>query len=391
MATQKDSIHQALDRRFASLGDLRAQAKRRLPKFAFDYLQGGIGNEAGLARNRACLDEIILKPKHILQGFEPDLETGFLGRQWAAPFGVAPIGLSGIIWPNAAIHLAAMAERRNIPFGLSTVATTSLETIAATAPASGWFQLYIPNDEAINKSLIERAINAGYQTLIVTTDVPALGRRQRDIKNGLAVPPKISLASIWQSVLHPRWTIETVLAGIPAFENLDQYVPKGSDMRSSASYISALARGHVSMDRLARVREQWPGKLIVKGILSREDARTAKQTGADAIIVSNHGARQLDAAPAPLQVIAEIRKTVGKDFPIIMDSGVESGLDIARLLASGADFVLIGRGFAYSVAALGKNGPDHAFHILASELKNVMSQLGCRTPLDLTGTRFSPD
>ena len=389
MASHKDSIHQALDHRFASISDLREQAKKRLPRFAFDYLQGGIGNETGLIRNRSCLDNVILKPKHILDGFEPDLKTRFLGENWSAPFGVAPLGLSGVIWPNAALHLAAMAERKNIPFGLSTVATTSLETIARTAPQSSWFQLYIPNDDSINKSLIDRALNAGFKTLIVTTDVPALGRRQRDIKNGLAVPPKISFSNIWQSATHPRWAIETLLAGMPAFESLDQYVPKGSDMRSSASYISALARGHVSSSRLEAVRSQWPGSLIVKGILCGRDAKAAKQAGADAIIVSNHGARQLDAAPAPLQVITEIRKQVGKDFPVIMDSGIESGLDIARLLASGADFVLLGRSFAYGVAALGNKGPDHAFHILASELKNVMSQLGCQTPKQLRGTLFS--
>jgi len=386
MSSDAETIHQQLDRRFASIVDLEVAAKRRLPKFAFDYLQGGIGNEAGLARNRATLDAICLRPRHIVEGYEPELKTKLLGQAYAAPFGIAPLGLSGLIWPDAATLLARSACKANIPFVLSTVATTSLEDIAKIASQNAWFQLYVPNDETINASLINRAKAAGYQTLVVTVDVPVLGRRARDIRNGLAVPPKISLSTILQAAMAPAWTLQTLRHGMPDFENLKQYVPPDTDMRAAAGYVSALARGHVSAKRLQQVRDLWPGKLIVKGILNPLDAKTAKDIGCDAVIVSNHGARQLDAAPTPTQVLADIRKAVGKKFPLIADSGINSGLDIVRMMASGANFVLLGRSFAYGVAANGQRGAGHTVHILTSEMKNVLSQLGCPTPATLTDT-----
>ena len=386
MTRDNQTVHQHLDRRFASIADLRATAEKRLPKFAFDYLEGGIGNETALARNRSALDAVCLRPRHIVEPFEPQLATDFLGQTYAYPFGIAPLGLSGLIWPDAASLLAKTAKSANIPFVLSTVATTSLEDIASIAPQNSWFQLYIPNDDTINRSLIERARTAGYSVLVVTVDVPALGRRARDIRNGLAVPPKISLSTIFQSVMAPVWSLQTLRHGMPDFENLKQYVPPNTDMRASAGYISALSRGHVSRQRLQQVRDLWPGKLVVKGILNPDDAKVAKDIGCDALVVSNHGGRQLDAAQSPLHVLSEIRKLVGKKYPLIADSGISSGLDIARMLASGADFVLLGRGFAYGVAAAGQRGADHAAHILAAELKNTLSQLGCPTPSTLTET-----
>ena len=380
MSHKSETRHQQLDGRFASIADLEKMARKRMPKFAFDYLHGGIGRETALLRNRTGLDAVCLRPHHITDGFEPQLQTQLLGRSYDAPFGIAPLGLSGLIWPNAATLLARTSKTANIPFVLSTVATTSLEKIARIAPQTAWFQLYIPNDQTINQSLIERAKTAGLQVLVVTVDVPALGRRERDIRNGLAVPPKISLTNIIQAALCPAWSLQTLRNGLPQFENLQQYVPKNTDLRSSASYISALARGHVSAERLKQVRDMWPGKLLVKGILNEQDAKTAKDIGCDGVIVSNHGGRQLDAAPATVETLADIRKAVGKKFPLLVDSGVRSGLDIARMLASGADFVFLGRSFAYGVAALGQRGADHAHHILAQELKNTLSQVGCPTP-----------
>ena len=386
MTNSSEIYHQQLDHRFASIADLEQAAKKRIPAYAFDYLQGGIGAEAALQRNRHCLDAICLRPDHITEGFEPDLQTQLFGQTYSAPYGIAPIGLSGLIWPNAATLMARTSKTANIPFVLSTVATTSLEDIAKTAPETAWFQLYVPNDVKINQSLVDRAKSAGYKVLVVTIDVPALGRRQRDIRNGLSVPPKISLSTIIQSALRPVWTLQTLRHGMPEFENLKQYVPPNTDMRSSAHYISALARGHVSPGRLQTIRDMWPGKLVVKGVINSKDAKTAQKIGADGIIISNHGGRQLDAAPSTAQSVAEIRSAVGKDFPVIIDSGVRSGLDVARMLASGANFVLLGRSFAYGVAALGQRGSDHAHHIISQELKNAMSQLGCPTPDKLPRT-----
>jgi len=380
MNNKSQELHQQLDNRFPSIADFEKAARKRIPRFAFDYLQGGIGCESALHRNRTGIDDICLRPRHITTGFEPQLQTRLFDQTYSAPFGIAPIGLSGLIWPNMAILLARTSKAANIPFVLSTVATTSLEKIAETAPQTAWFQLYIPNDQTINQSLIERAKTAGYQTLVVTVDVPALGRRERDIRNGLSVPPKISLTNIIQAAMCPTWSLQTLANGMPAFENLKQYVPPNTDLRSSASYISALARGHVSAERLQQVRDLWPGKLLVKGILNQQDAKTAKDIGCDGVIVSNHGGRQLDAAPSTAQALVEIRKAVGKNYPLLVDSGVRSGLDVARMLASGADFVFLGRGFAFGAAALGQRGADHVNHILVQELKNTMAQLGCPTP-----------
>jgi L-lactate dehydrogenase (cytochrome) len=378
--------HLALDPRYASIDDLEKGAKRKLPKFAFDYLQGGIGPETGISRNRQALDNICLLPRHLVDRFEPSLETEIFGQKWSAPFGMGPIGLSGLIWPDAASHFARTSADRNIPTVLSTVATTSLESIAKLAPDTAWFQLYVPNDESINHSLINRAKAAGYKNLVVTVDVPTLGRRERDIANALTVPPKITLANIVHAALHPHWSLTTLAHGVPKFENLIQYVDDHANMRSAAKYVSALARGHVDLARLQKIRDLWDATLIVKGILNGDDAKDAKQLGCDGIIVSNHGARQLDAAPAPVEVLTTIRKAVGKDFPLLIDSGARSGLDVARLLASGADFVFLGRAFAYSVAALGAKGPYHADYILKTQLENVMSQLGCRSVRGLPAT-----
>lgn len=386
MTSSSVEIHQKLDHTCPSIADLEIAAKRRLPAFAFDYLQGGIGRETALIRNRSALDDICLTPRHIVDGFEPDLTTTLLGTSYAAPFGIAPLGLSGIIWPDGARLLARTSHKSNIPFVLSTVATTSLEDIAQTAPDTAWFQLYVPNDRDINRSLVERAKNAGYDVLVVTVDVPALGRRDRDIRNGLAVPPKITLANIIQAATSPAWTLQTLRHGMPKFHNLTPYVPPNTDLRSSASYVSALARGHVTPERLQEVRDLWPGKLLVKGVLNPQDIKTALSMGIDGIIVSNHGGRQIDAAPATAAIISEMRKTVGAGFPLLADSGIRSGLDIARMIASGADFVLLGRAFAYGVAAKGQIGADHAHHILTQELKNVLSQLGCHTPKTLPET-----
>ena len=377
-----DIDHIALSKRYPTIASLQKAARWRIPKFAYDYLSGGIDNEVALDRNRQTLNELILKPHVIIDEVIPDLATSFLGQEFSAPFGIAPIGLSGLIWPNAARMMARGAVETNIPYCLSTVATTSLEKIAGDAGPNAWFQLYIVNDETINRDIIARAKQSNYKTIIVTVDVPYLARRPKDIANGLSVPPSIGVKSVLQTAMAPLWAFDTLRAGMPEFENLTPYVEPGQDLRSASHYISALARGHVTLDKLKLVRELWPGKMIVKGILDERDAKTAKDVGADAIIVSNHGGRQIDSAPSPLSVIDRVRKTVGKDMPIIMDSGVRSGLDVVRMLASGADFVMAGRAFGFGTAALGKIGVQHVHHILSEEMISAMSQLGFASPAD---------
>ena len=375
--------HTALDHRYPTASDLERASYRRIPRFAYDYLAGGTGNEAALARNRKCLDAHILSPDLITADISPRPDVTLFGRTYRLPIGIAPIGLSGLIWPGMARYFATTARQAGIPAILSTVATTGLAEFSRLAGANGWFQLYIPNDEKITADLISRARDAGYGVLVVTIDVPVLARRPRDIRNGLSLPLKISPRTIFQAAIRPRWSLSTLINGLPEFENLKTYVPTGTSMRSAASYTSSLARGHVTPERLEKVRQMWPGKLVVKGIMTTRDAKTAIELCADALYVSNHGARQLDAAEAVLKVIPRIRKTAGPDMPLLADSGIRSGLDIARMINAGADFTFAARPFAHATGALARHGPAHMLHIFKAELEAAMIQLGCETIADL--------
>ncbi len=367
---------------------MRKAAERRIPRFAFEYLVGGIGAETCLARNRSVLDQVILNPQYITNGsISPDLSHSILGENYAVPFGVAPLGLSGLMWPRAAELLAATARRHNIPFVLSTFATATLEKIGEIARENAWFQLYLPGDDAIAQDLLKRAENAGYQTLVVTVDIPVFTRRDRDLRNGLTVPPRRDISTLWQILSRPRWAVETLIHGTPQFRNLTPYAPTGAGTSEVAEFLSSMIGGHVSSDKLKQIRDRWKGRLVIKGILNPADARLGQEIGADALIVSNHGGRQLDAARSAVEAIPDIRKTVGLDLPLIADGGVSCGLDIARMLACGADFVLIGRAFIYAVAALGVNGGDHVMKVLTEEFKATLGQLGCSSPVDLPDFR----
>ncbi len=375
--------------RYPCVADLEAAAKRRIPRFAWDYVSGGIGNETCIARNRRALDEVKLSPQYIIDGAnDPDLSCTLLGQKYALPFGIAPIGLSGLMWPKTSEILAEAAKRKNIPCALSTFATASLEDIHAIAGGHAWLQLYPPKDAAIRTDLLQRARETGYDNLIVTVDIPVETRRDRDIRNGLSVPPQLNFKTLLQIVTRPRWALATLRAGQPEFKMLKRYIPRGASLDQATIFLSDQVSWHVTTQLLAEIREQWPGKLIVKGILTPEDAEICQHIGVDALVVSNHGGRQLDAAPSVLEVIADIRNTVGWEMPLIADGGVRSGLDITRMLAMGADFVLLGRAFVYAVAALGDLGGNYVIDILREELKCTMAQLGCSS-FDEPGLRRS--
>ena len=378
-----------LDRKFPSIASMERATKRRIPKFAFDYLQGGIGAEACVTGNRRALDNVRLAPRYLpTEPIQPVLEMNLFDREFPMPFAASPIGLSGLMWPRAAEHIARAATRHGLPLGLSSFATSSIEEIGTIAGDLLWFQLYCTEKSEIENDLIDRAESAGCEVLVVTVDIPTVTRREKDIANGLSVPPKFDLATLSQVALRPTWAFATLRAGIPRFKTLLPYIPGGSTLDASAIFLRDMVEGHVTVQKLERIRDRWRGRLIVKGILTTEEALLCQDLGADAIVISNHGGRQLDAAPPIPHILPNIRAAIGPDFPLIADGGVRSGLDIARLIACGANFVLAGRAFVYAVAAAGETGVDHAIFLLREELKQTLSQIGCQKLGDLAKHRI---
>ena len=367
---------------YPSMQDLRKKAKQRIPKFAFDYLEGGCNEDVNLCRNIADLQDIILTPQYLKKHHGADMSVNLFGHKYDAPVGIAPIGLQGLIWPNSPEILAKAALKHNIPFIVSTVSTTSIERIAELSEGKSWFQLYHPTDNRLRDDLLKRAANAQYSVLVVLVDVPSFGYRPRDIRNGLAMPPKMSVRNIFQAIANPRWSIETLKAGIPGFATLKPYMPKNLNLSRLGQFMDETFTGRVDVDKIAPIREMWKGALVLKGIVSEEDAQKAIALGVDGIIVSNHGGRQLDAAQSTIKSLKKLSDKYGKQIKIMIDGGLRSGPDISRSLASGANFTFMGRPFMYGVGALGKKGGDHTISILKIQLQQIMEQLGCEKTED---------
>jgi len=369
--------------RAASIADLKKRARRRMPRFAFDYLEGGCNQEVAIVRNRSALDAIVMEPRYLEDCAAPDLSVSLFGRRYDAPIGVAPVGLGGLLWPRVAEILAEAAGKANIPFCLSTVATTSIERAAELAGECLWFQLYTPTDPAIRDDLLDRAAAVGCRVLLVTIDVPGAAWRPRDLRNGLAVPPRFDLRTLLQIAARPVWAMATLRAGIPQFDSIRPYVPKGAGMASGSVFTRATFTGGLNREALARIRDRWRGALVLKGVETVRDGELALQLGADGIVVSNHGGRQLDASRSPVEVLPQICAAVGDRMPVLADSGVESGADVARMLAKGAIAALAGRAFIYGVGALGRAGGEHTIDLLREELARFMGQLRCSRPEEL--------
>jgi (S)-mandelate dehydrogenase len=359
----------------ACVSDLRLRAKRRLPHFVFDYLDGGAGSEAGVRRNEQAFNDLLLNMRALVNVETRDLSTRLFGRIWAAPFGVAPVGLGNLIWPGADEAIARAAVATNLPYTLSTAATTSLERIAEIAPQHAWFQLYIAKRDADVADLVNRAEQAGYEVLLVTVDVPVPARRLRDIRNHFTVPFRITPGVALALLTHPSWSLATLRAGVPRFANVERYADV-FDRRSTAAYLSAEIRGRFDWDDLKRLRDRWPRRFVVKGLMTAEDAVRARDLGCDGIVVSNHGGRQLDSAPATLDVLPDIRAAVGSDFVLVLDSGVRSGEHVVKALAAGADFVLIGRAVMYALAAYGTAAAEPLFALMIDEASRCLGQIG---------------
>lgn len=378
--------------RYPRLSDLRDVASRRIPKFVFAYLDAGTGHDAARDNNRAFLDSIQLTPQFLRGRIEADISTTLFGETYHAPFGVAPIGLASLIWPGAEQILGATAKRNGFPYALSTVASDSVERVSKVADDMTWFQLYAPRDPELMRDLLSRARACGVKNIVLTADVPSPSRRERMRIAGAPLGSRgnssFSPQVIWQSMMCPEWAIRTVLNGGARFRNMEPYA-KNDGAMGITKFIGEQLNGSLDWDYLADIRAEWNGKLMLKGILHGQDAARAVKMGVDGLVISNHGGRQLDAAPQPLAQLAGIRAAVGDDVPLIVDSGIQSGLDVVRALAMGADFVLIGRAFMYAVAALGKKGGDHAAEILLEEVRDVMAQLGLQTIADVKSLNLS--
>lgn len=367
---------------YPSIDDLRSRAQRRIPRFAFEYLDGGCNEDINLYKNTAELREVELKPYYLSKHSGSDMRTELFGHVYDAPFGIAPVGLQGLIWPGAPEILAKAAQKHNIPFVLSTVTTASIETIGALTEGNFWYQLYHPADNALRDDILDRAEAAGCKVLVVLCDVPSFGYRPRDIRNGLAMPPKMTLANILQIMGKPNWALRTLLHGQPNFATMKKYMPKGLNMRQLGAYMNQTFSGRVNEEKIAPIRDRWKGKIVLKGVASEEDTAMAIRLGLDGIIVSNHGGRQLDAGESSIHALAPIVKNYKNQIKIMLDSGLRSGPDVARGLASGAEFTFLGRSLMYGVAALGNEGGDHTISILKTQLQQVMEQVCCATVED---------
>ncbi|WP_226688647.1 alpha-hydroxy acid oxidase [Ruegeria arenilitoris] len=364
-----------LDLSHPSIEDLRRTAQKRIPKFAFEYLDSATGRELGLKVNRDALDAIGFMPRVLCGRTKADLQTTLMGQKYDLPFGIAPVGMSGLMWAGAERMLAKAAVAHNIPFSLSSVAVASPEDVAPYIGKNGWFQHYPVKSGDLRRAMLPRIKAAGFHTLIITVDVPEESRRERQRRANLTVPPKADLRTLKEMASRPAWCLAHLREGImPRMRFFDDYVPTRG--RESFTHAGALIRGIPDWDYLRELRQEWEGHLIVKGVLRPEDAQKMVAEGVDCIWVSNHSGRQFEAGPAVIDQLPNIREAVGTNVPLIYDSGVAWGLDILRALAKGADFVMVGRAFQYAVAAFGARGIDHLVHILKADIEANMSQLG---------------
>jgi len=374
----------SLDRRSARLAaaadiwDLRAIAKRRTPTAAFDYVDGAAGREITAQRARQIFDSVELLPRILHGTARSDLSTSIAGGASKLPFGIAPTGFTRFMQSEGEIGGSRAAQKAGIPFSLSTMGTRSIEEVADAAPEGrNWFQLYLWKDRKKSKALVQRAAAAGFDTLLVTVDTPVAGQRHRDTRNGMKIPPELTLKTIVDASYRPEWWFNFLTTDSLKFASLSE---SSADL---PTIINSMFDSSLDFDDLKWIRELWQGKLFVKGVLTTEDAAKAKAAGADGLVVSNHGGRQLDRAPIAFEALSEVRAEVGNDMEIILDSGIMSGADIVASLCAGADFVLIGRAYLYGLMAGGEQGVTRAIELLAKEVEVAMQLMGAASIADL--------
>jgi (S)-mandelate dehydrogenase len=361
-----------------SIEDLRQMAKRRLPRSVFDFFDGGAEDENTLRANRAAFERVRLRPHVLVDVQHPDLATSIVGEAAAAPIVIAPTGAAGAGWPQADLAIARMAAKLGVPYTLSTAATSSIEAVAQNAAGRLWFQLYVLRDKALTARLVERADAAGYEALVVTLDMPTGGKRERDLRNGFTVPLKPSWRMARDFATHPAWSCQMLRHGQPRFENLAGTEESTGPGASIAARAAETLDGSFDWRALQRLRDQWPRKLLVKGVSRAEDADRLAALGVQGIWISNHGGRQLDGAIASADALPEIAHAVKGKVAVLIDSGVRRGVDIVKAVALGAQAVAIGRATLYGAAVAGEAGAERALSILTEELRRAM-QL-CGTP-----------
>ena len=366
-----------INHKYPSVEDLRKRAKLKIPKFAFEYLDGGCNNDVNLKKNTDRIRDIELKPKYLVDYRKPSLKTTLFGHTYDAPFGISPVGLQGLMWPKSPEILAKAAFDHNIPFILSTVTTTSIEKIADITEGKAWFQLYHPTEDKVTIDILRRANEAQCPVLIILADVPSFGYRPRDIRNGLSMPPKMTLDNIINAVKRPNWLLQTIINGQPSFETLKPYMPKNLNLNQLAKFMDRTFSGRLNDDKIKRIRDMWKGKLVLKGAESLHDVEKACKLGLDGVIISNHGGRQVDVGQATIDSLKTILPVYKNKITLMMDSGIRGGADVARVMATGADFSFMGRTFMYGVSALGKNGGNHTISMLKKQLTQIMEQLSC--------------
>lgn len=368
---------------YASIDSLAERAKKRVPRFVYEYLVGGCHSNVCVKKNTSEIREVELKPYYLRDIAGASLKTTIFGKEYDAPFGIAPIGLQGLIWPGATEILAKSARDHNVPFVLSTVATASIETVAEITEGEFWFQLYYPIDQSVRDALLGRAAAAGCKTLVILADTPIPGFRPHDIRNGLSLPPRMTMRNVAQMLCRPSWCMGQLATGKPEFQTLKPYLPRRPNTKDFAKFWVKTFDGRLTAANVRSLRDQWPGRIVIKGIVEPEDFEQAISIGIDAAIISNHGGRQIDLGQSTIKSLAGLVDSFQDKIPIMMDSGIRTGGDIAAAIASGAKFCFLGRTPMFAVGALGKQGGEHVMQLLKRSLRQVMEQIGCEKIDDL--------
>ncbi|MDB5851059.1 MAG: alpha-hydroxy-acid oxidizing enzyme [Rhodoferax sp.] len=385
MAGMASALQRAL-----SIADLRRIAQRRLPRSVFEFIDGGAEDELTLADNRAAFERVRIVPRVLVDVSAPQLRTDLLGQPSAAPFVIAPMGSCVLGWPQADLCLARTAAAHGIPYTLSTMATTSIERMADAVQGRLWFQLYVLKDRGLNDKLVDRAFAAGYETLVVTLDLPAGGKRERDLRNGISIPLRFSPRHIVEGLTHPHWAWQMLRGGLPEFENVRGLMGQESAGLTIAAKVGQSLDAAYSWDDLARLRARWPRKLLVKGVLHPADAVRLAALGVDGLWVSNHGGRQLDGAIASADALPRLAAALNGKLPLVIDSGVRRGVDALKARALGAQAVAVGRAALFGACAGGEAGAHRALEILIGELALAMKLAGVAAVEKIDATVLDP-
>jgi L-lactate dehydrogenase (cytochrome)/(S)-mandelate dehydrogenase len=356
--------------------DLRRAARRRMPKISFDFVEGGVDGEEGLDWNVAAFSRQRLVPKYLVDASVPQTRTSLFGQSYAQPFGIAPTGALAMFREGGDLMLARAAKAADIPFVISGMSTATLEALAHAAPKNTWYQLYLAKDRNISDDMVARAKAAGIETLVLTVDVPGFGKRERNLRNGFVATRRVK--PTWkvklEALRHPAWLVDYVRGTGLTASNWEAYAGGGG--QKALDFLSTQVPTPATWDDVTRIRKLWPGAFVVKGIMHPEDAKRAVSLGVDGVLVSNHGGRQLDRAPAPIEVLPAIRDAVGDRVTVMLDSGIRRGADIVTALAMGAKFCFVGRWTLYGIAAFGEAGGHHAVTMIRDEVARTMTQMG---------------